>query len=239
GDDPSYGGSDSNSPRPEMPVERSVYLPSSSIKSAVQELVHIPQLKEQYCAYLNVTEVVWTIPSKSPRSLTVTFIALAIKAPSRTMEVLGPEGLLARGLTGKPLLLEEERAVLAINSDRENIWLRLCMCRWSEDVRLREEGVGGQVFYYVSKPGRGCCRMRNAYSARQGEGRLITLYTRMSVTHVNPLTSSSSSSSSFLSHQTSVRAEENRSARPPLGGQPRIKKRKPRTGGRLGQQQER
>ncbi|PWW78036.1 hypothetical protein C7212DRAFT_343253 [Tuber magnatum] len=82
-----------------MPVERSVYLPSSSIKSAVQELVHIPQLKEQYCAYLNVTEVVWTIPSKSPRSLTVTFIALAIKAPSRTMEVLGPEGLLARGLT--------------------------------------------------------------------------------------------------------------------------------------------
>jgi len=56
------------------------------------------------------------------------------------MEVLGSEGLPLGGLTERPLLLEE-RAVLVINSDRENIWLRLCMYRWFEDVTLREGGV--------------------------------------------------------------------------------------------------
>jgi len=55
------------------------------------------------------------------------------------MEVLGSEGLPLGGLTDKPLLLEE-RAVLVINSDRENIWLRLCMYCWPEDVALREGG---------------------------------------------------------------------------------------------------
>lgn len=84
------------------------------------------------------------------------------------MEVLGSEGLPLGGLTGKLLLLEE-RAVLVINSDRENIWLRLCMYRWFEDVTLRKGGVEGQVFYYVSKPGRGCCCIRNVYLARGGK----------------------------------------------------------------------